>query len=302
MARKGMSMAPGVGIYQPFYKSELRKRLDPGFTPLDWMSNPSPRLRELALHHHILGERLHRKHKLTGLLSPKFYSKTGLVAGTIYQWIANNPGHDIYLINGTPFVPYANYNAVERNRIQAPAFENQMRSLCQIIEFPLPDQFSRQTNANLCGCNYWIASSSFWDNWSRDVVEPLLKIVQQRDLFNEFLEDGNYPAPSPVYKLTLVYERLIDHYIAHHKVDAIYYPWAAKDVLALQYHPTIKEYLNSMVPRVDAIDARGNWTEPEMSWLRKSYAAVSLGFAIGETLSADPIDHDLPSRYPAMTR
>ena len=46
-------MEPSVGIYQPFYKPSLFERLDPGFIPLDWMSNPAPALRELALHRHI---------------------------------------------------------------------------------------------------------------------------------------------------------------------------------------------------------------------------------------------------------
>jgi hypothetical protein len=295
-------MTSSIGIYQPFYKSGLRERLDPGFIPLDWMANPAPRLRELALHHHIASEALYRKHQLTGVLSPKFYSKTGLSSEAVYKWITLNQGYDIYLINGAPFVPYANYNTIERNEKQAPAFEERMRFLCSRIGFNLPEIFPRQTNANLCSCNYWIMSPPLWRNWSKDVIDPLLRIVQQNDRAHGLLEDGNYPAPVPVYKLTLIYERLMDHYIAQNKLNAIYYPWAAEDVLALQYHPTIDEYLNSMVPRVDRIDARGNWSEEERSWLRESYAAVSLGFAIGETLSADPLDHDLPRRYPNKTR
>src|SRR6202140_1853288 len=86
-------------------------------------------------------------------------------------------------------------------------------------------------------------------------------------------EIADYPAPAAVYKLTLIYERLIDHYIAHNQIDAIYYPWAAESVLALNYHPSIGDYLKKMVPRVDAIDTRASWTEIEKIWLRERYAA-----------------------------
>jgi hypothetical protein len=53
-----------IGIYQPFYKPSLIERLDAGFIPLDWMSNPTPALRELALHRYIAEDKLFAKHRL----------------------------------------------------------------------------------------------------------------------------------------------------------------------------------------------------------------------------------------------
>ena len=67
-----------VGIYQPFYKPALIERLDSGFIPLDWLSNPAPAQRELALHHHVATRKIYSSHGLTGLLSPKFVAKTRL--------------------------------------------------------------------------------------------------------------------------------------------------------------------------------------------------------------------------------
>ena len=46
-------MEASVGIYQPFYKPAFVERLDGGFIPLDWLANPAPALRELALHRHM---------------------------------------------------------------------------------------------------------------------------------------------------------------------------------------------------------------------------------------------------------
>ena len=132
-------MKSRIGIYQPCYKPALIERLDPGFIMLDWMSNPAPALRELALHQHIADEKIYTQHQLTGLLSPKFYSKTRLDSRQVYDWISDNPGRDIYLIGGLPYVPYANYNSLERSRIVShPAFERWARSVANEIGLEIP--------------------------------------------------------------------------------------------------------------------------------------------------------------------
>src|SRR5476649_1264864 len=123
-------MEPPIGIYQPFYKTALIERLDCGFIALDWLSNPTPALRELALHHHIAVQNIYSRHRLTGLLSPKFFAKTKLRSQQVYAWIAGNPGYDIYLINGAPYGPYTTYDSVERSKIRHGAvFESWMRAL-----------------------------------------------------------------------------------------------------------------------------------------------------------------------------
>jgi hypothetical protein len=294
-------MESRIGIYQPCYKPALIERLDPGFIMLDWMSNPAPALRELALHQHIADEKIYTQHQLTGLLSPKFYSKTRLDSRQVYDWISDNPGRDIYLIGGLPYVPYANYNSLERSKIVShPAFERWARSVANEIGLDIPQHLPRQTNANFCGCSYWIASPAFWEAWSRDVIGPLFELIRRRSTTDEVFTYHRYRAPSPVYSLTIIYERLMDHYIAQKKINAIYYPWSGQNVLALDhYPPSIRAYLEEMIPLVDRIDATGSWSESEKAWLRKQYAAVNMGDSAEETLVNDPVDFDLPRLYPA---
>ncbi|THD75171.1 MAG: hypothetical protein E7813_01565 [Bradyrhizobium sp.] len=234
-------------------------------------------------------------------MSPKFYSKTRLGSQHVHDWISDNPGRDIYLIGGLPYVPYANYNSVERSTIVShPAFESWARSVGGEIGLELPDTLPRQTNANFCGCSYWIASPEFWQAWRRDVIEPLFELIGRRSRTDEIFTYHKYRAPSPVYILTIIYERLMDHYIAQKKVDAIYYPWIGRSVLALDhYPPSIRAYLEEMIPLVDRIDAAGPWSESDKAWLRKQYAAVNMGDSADETLTSDPMDFDLPKLYPA---
>src|SRR5277367_5544890 len=85
------AMKPSIGIYQPFYKPELVERLDDGFTALNWLSNPAPALREFALHRYIAQQKIYERHRLTGVLSPKFFSKTGLLSSQVCSWLADNP-------------------------------------------------------------------------------------------------------------------------------------------------------------------------------------------------------------------
>jgi hypothetical protein len=295
-------MKCSIGIYQPFYKRALIERLDPGFIPLDWMSNPAPALRELALHRHIAVNRIYAGHQLTGLLSPKFFSKTGLRSQQVYDWISANPGHDIYLINGLPYLPYANYNLIERSTIvHHPSFESWARSLSSEIGLELPGKLPRQTNANLCVCNYWIASARFWEGLASEVIAPIFELIGRRKETDEIFGHHKYPAPSPAYNVTIIYERLMDHYIAQKKINALYYPWNAQSVLSLdRYRPSIKAYLETMIPAVDRIDAAGPWSASDKTWLRKQYAAVNMGDAAYETLFTDPIDFDLPRFYPTQ--
>jgi hypothetical protein len=296
-------MASSIGVYQPFFKASVIERLDRGFIALDWQSNPAPALRELALHKHIAAQNIYSRHQLTGLLSPKFFSKTNLRSQQVYAWIADNPGHDIYLIDGAPYGPYTTYNSVERSKISHdPAFESWMRDLCGTIDLELPEELPRQTNANRCACNYWIASPTFWENWIKEVIAPIFEMMRSCKETDEIFAYTRYRGPTPAYNITFIYERLIDYYVARNKLNAIHYPWNAQSVLSLNYHPSARVYLEEMIPLVDRIDAAGQWSDSDKAWLRQRFAALNSGDVTVDTLAFDPADFDLPRFYPTYSR
>lgn len=292
-------MGSSIGIYQPFFKASVRERLDRGFIALDWMLNPAPALRELALHNHIAAQNIYSRHQLTGLLSPKFFSKTNLRSQQVYGWIADNPGHDIYLINGGPFGPYSTFNSVERSTISHdPAFESWMRALCGTIGLELPEDLPRQANANRCACNYWIASPAFWENWTRDVIAPIFELMDRSKPSDRMFAHAPYRSPTPAYNIAFIYERLIDYYVTQKKFNAVYYPWEAQSVLSLNYHPAVRVYLEEMIPLVDRIDAVGPWSDSDKTWLQERFAALNSGDITLDTLAFDPADFDLPRFFP----
>ena len=293
-------MGSSIGIYQPVFKASVFERLDHGFMALDWVLNPTPALRELALHNHIAAQSIYSRHQLTGLLSPKFFSKTNLRSQQVYAWIADNPGHDIYLINGGPFGPYSTYNSVERSKISHDsAFENWMSDLCGAIGFELPEELPRQSGTNRCSCNYWIASPAFWESWIEDVIAPIFELMRRCKQSDEILAYAKYPSPTPASNIAFIYERLIDYYVAQKKFNAIYYPWKAQSVLSLNYHPAVRVYLEEVIPLIDRIDATGSWSHGDKAWLQERFAALYSGGVTLDTLAFDPADFDLPRFYPS---
>ena len=95
-----------------------------------------------------------------------------------------------------------------------------------------------------------------------------------------------------------VYERLIDHFVAQKKINAIYFYWNAPNLLSLNYHPSIKAHMEAVLSIVDRIDAAGRWSDSDRVWLRDRYAALNIANAAQEILSFDPVDYDLPRFYP----
>jgi hypothetical protein len=295
---------PSVGIYQPLYHESIRPYLDPGFITLDWRHNPAPALREFVLHEHICNFRLFEKHDLTGLLSPKFFSKTGLTSWELMDWIAENPGHEIYCIDGRPFVPYAFYNSIERAvRGHPPDYEGRMRRVCSAIGFDLPVELGRQTGRQTIHCNYWIATPAFWERWENEIVRPISRLREEGgNLAREVFAQTPYRSPTPVFLITFIYERLMSYYIQTKGIDAAMFPFSAERIISLEYRSAMKRSLEQMTAWVDEIDRRGEWTPFERARLTKFYDEWldhedSLAH---EAATFDPGNFDLPARTPRV--
>jgi len=283
-----------IAIYQPFFNEAVREYLDPGFIALDWLHNPRPELRELLLHHHILKSRVFERHELTGLVSPKFYSKTGLCSREVKNWILENPGHEIYCFEGRPFIPYTAYNNLERGKLLHPGFEEGMRYICSKIGLDLPSELDRQSIGQTIHCNYWCATPRFWERWGEEIVYPILKL--EGDHHFAFSETP-YRSKTPVFLIAFIYERMISHFIQVKGIDAAMFPWSEGRILGLNWPPLMRNYLQHNIPWIDETDRRGQWTSKERE--RLADAAGQLAAISGyESPSYDLLNFDLPARKP----
>jgi len=288
-----------IGIYQPIFKESIRQYLDPGFIALNWLHNPSPELRELALHQHILRCRFYEKHELTGLFSPKFFAKTGLAAHVVKKWIDKNPGHALYCFDGRPFIPYTAYNSVERGALSHHDFEKGMRQVCRAIGLDLPVELGRQTNQQTIHCNFWCATPAFWQRWESEIVSPILALAQDNTFpVAAVFRKSPYRSPTPALLIVFIYERLMSYYIQIKGIDAVMYPWSAERILGLSLQPLMKDYLADNMPWIDEIDRRGQWTPADRSRLADTFNRLrsSSDFRLHD--ASDLLDSDLPSRKP----
>jgi hypothetical protein len=296
-------VSESIGIYQPLFHESVGPFLDPGFITLDWRHNPSPHLREFALHQHICEAEVYKDHGLTGLLSPKFFSKTGLRSHDVINWINANPGREVYCINGRPFAPYVSYNSIERAaRLHPPDFEGRLRRLFSFLELDLPAELDRQTVQQTVLCNFWIATPSFWERWWREVVQPISMLAQSdetpaRELFTE----TNHRSPTSVFLVVFIYERVMSYYISIRAIEAAVFPFSKDQLFGLDYDPQMRRYLECMVPWIDEIDKSGNWRYQERAKLMDAYDQLVCGnadIAAHEVKAFDPLNFDLPARAP----
>ena len=290
-----------IGIYQPLFNEALGEYLDPGFIALDWLHNPSPELRELALHRHILQSRLFERHDVTGVFSPKFFSKTCLASREVKDWINQNPGHEVYCIDGRPFVPYTSYNSIERAALSYPEFEDAMRRVCRAIGFELPVELGRQTNRQTIHCNFWCASPSFWERWRKEIVLPILGLVQTDPLLaSRVFRRTPYRSRTPVYLIVLIYEQIMSFYIQLKGIDAAMFPWTEQRILGLDWLPPMRDYLANNIRWIDEIDRRGRWTSDDRARLADAYTGLlgRVDIRLTGATAFDPNNPDLPARRP----
>ncbi len=290
-----------IGIYQPLFNEAIREYLDPGFITLEWLHNPSPELRELALHHYILQSRIFERHDLTGIVSPKFFSKTGLTSHEVKDWIRQNPGHEIYCFDGRPFVPYTSYNSLEQAARSHPGFEDGMRRVCRAIGIDLPVELGRQTNQQLIHCNFWCASPSFWERWSKDVVLPIFRLAQSDPhLASKVFCKTPYHSPIPVFLIVFIYERIMSFYIQLKGIDAAMFPWTEERILGLDWRPPMRDYLANNIRWIDEMDRRGRWTSDDRAKLADAYIELlsRVDIRVNGATTFDLNNPDLPARRP----
>jgi hypothetical protein len=291
-----------LGLYQIALSDQVAPYLDPGFSPLDWRHNPHPELREIAIHAHIGRSELYRRHRLTGAFSAKFYAKTGLRSEGVAKWIQENPGYDIYLISGHPFLPYFGYNSVERGCFRlGKNFESILRAFGDCVGSRLPDKLWRQTNNNSAYCSYWVASQGFWERWHGDVIEC---ITSEDRLGSEFFRTVHsrveYIAGAPpVSYAPFVYELYMSLYITINNIKAIYYDWSQEEILNLRLSPEVRECLTKIMPGIDDLDRNGGWTEENATLPMREYLEMRRTYPGFMLNCSDRQNYNLPSaRFP----
>jgi hypothetical protein len=201
-----------IGIHTICYAPGMADAVDPDFLPYDVTADPQPERREVA---HMLSfwrRGLHREYAVSGLLSPKFSEKTGIGGKIFNDFIAGNPGHDVWFINPYPHYLYLSYNIWEHGEIWYPGLcERASRAFAAAGVAINLDQFPRSARNTLLFSNIWAGTTAFWDRFMAFVSHLVMHAERLPAVFDPIpYQDG-----TSVY-FPFIFERMFTTFLVAH--------------------------------------------------------------------------------------
>jgi hypothetical protein len=200
---------PRYKIWQNYYANGQHLEIDPDFVPNDGRRNARTDYREVALFLRMYHADLHKQGEYTGMMSPKFASKTRLRGAQFIDFMEANPGYDVYFINPFPQNAYYSFNVWSHGEHCHPGLTLLAQNLFDRAGFGFNIAgMGRNSPSTLLYSNYWVGNEVFWDRFM-DVNLRLLSTLEamsERDRAPYFAHDADYADPVPV--LPFVFERL----------------------------------------------------------------------------------------------
>lgn len=201
-----------IGIHTICYAPGMADAVDPDFLPFDVTADPQPERRETAHMLTFWRRGLHRECSVTGLLSPKFTAKTGISGRVFNDFIANNPGYDVWFINPYPHYYYLSYNIWEHGEIWYPGLCERASQVFAAARVPVDLRaFPRSKKSTLLFSNIWAGTSSFWDRFMAFVSHLSIHAETVASVFDEVPYENGRSVYFP-----FIFERLFTTFLVMH--------------------------------------------------------------------------------------
>lgn len=197
-----------INIFQIYYDGASREQVDPLFIPLENKDNPRPDWREYWPIRNYFLENGINKDELFGFFSPNFRNKTGLTGEQVYEFIADNPGKDVYTFS--PFIQDAAcyLNTFEQGNRYHPGLISVTDQFLKTIDVQVAFESLVMDFTSSIFCNYFIAKPVFWEKWF-SITERLFDLAENRndDLASHLNGHTRY-AKGPVAMKVFIMERI----------------------------------------------------------------------------------------------
>ena len=208
------SGSPQAHIYQICYSAQTLAALDPGFIPLDNLSNPRPDWREYwPIRAFLLGNELVAGDRY-GFLSPRFLEKTRLTSGAVHAFVRSCPA-DTDVILFSPFFDQiaAFYNTFEQAIVHHSSAREALRLCAPLIDERLDISRCLMSSIDTVYCNYFIAGARFWKAWL-ERCEIIFDIAESNRgelgrLLNAGTSHDNGETPTKVFVIERVASMLL---------------------------------------------------------------------------------------------
>ena len=221
-------------IFQIYYKPELLQHCDTAFEPLDNTANTRPELREWHVWDQYHEQRMASGLGLWGYVSWKFQEKTGLAGQTVLDWIAANPGHDVYLINPCIVNEAVFANCWEQGDYYHPNISDIGNRFLQKLGYTDVDVRGILLDRNrTVYTNYVVGTPEFWDKFMTFSRRLFTEADQDGEFENLVFGQGlsNYAHDSTLPNFTFLIERLLPTFIELENIRCLAYRHTKASVL-----------------------------------------------------------------------
>ncbi len=268
---EGKKERPHAIMFQNFYTEGQETKLDPAFVPHDGTRNARTDHREVALFLRLYHSGQYKAADYTGIVSPKFGERTRITGTAFLDFVARNPGYDVYFINSYPSNAYYSFNVWEHGEIHHPGLMTLAQYLfdCAGLGWDV-FHMGRNSRATLLYCNYWLGNERFWDRFI-DLNLRLLRAAESlppRARARLLALDPDYPDPVPM--LPFVLERLFSTLLLMEPaIRGCAFPHSRQYIMTSDINgPDEREIAASFLDVVDEIDRRGEYNERDRALFR----------------------------------
>lgn len=237
--------------------------------------NPEPELREWQAIERIYRDRLFEEADYTALLSPRFPDKTGLSFARVVSFIAENPGHDVYLFDHGPQFRYYTYNLVEQCDHILPGYGVRfVECFAQVGEDVSLATLGRSLPENSINGNGWVGNARFWREVIGDAVR-LIETLRARPEFWRFMCEPVVHNGFVYPYLPFVFERFVSYWLMTRTGLSVKpFPYDLDYVLARCVRPLEQRFVAGFHDLFNQWDAAGPWSPDRRDFVRD----ISLAF------------------------
>lgn len=162
---RGFTMTERTCIYQIYYAAAQVSSLDADFIPYSNVENPRPEWCE----YHVFRKEYPRgtcASGINGFVSWKFGQKTRLPGAGFLNWIEQNPGHDVFVVNPFPKLASPKYQSVwHHGEASHPGIIRITQSLFDRVGYDIDISALRMATEKIAFCNYWAGTADFWHRY-----------------------------------------------------------------------------------------------------------------------------------------
>jgi len=211
---------PVIKKYEILFDKKIPKKLNGDFVAYDTTDVNQQIYYELSAFKKFSKSAKWNQGDLSGLFSPRFALKARISHSQINSFISENPEYDIYLFHPYPRELSIANSFLDLAELEHPGITKALKEVwLKLYYSPLPSVDAQTDKILCCHCNYFIANSFFWQDYSIH-IKRYMDYLKSRE--GEMLtRDSSYTlsrvnqktAPLGVF----VFERTLSHFLKFNK-------------------------------------------------------------------------------------